>query len=98
MRSTKLNFSATILTLDLKAKIFVNLNLSSESLGVNCARARRFTAAWASTEGQVMHTAVKREDRRQFPPKLFLIKFPKMFALKPKVETVAKNLSFALRI
>ena len=43
MRSTKLNFSATVLTLDLKAKIFEKTTLS-ESFAGNCARAPRLTA------------------------------------------------------
>ena len=48
MRSLKLNFSATVLTLGLKAKIFENFRkfktLLSESFGGNCARAPRLTA------------------------------------------------------
>ena len=43
MRSLKLNFSATVLTLGLKAKIFENLRLY---FGENCARAPRLTAVW----------------------------------------------------
>ena len=46
MRSLKLNFSATVLTLGLKAKSFENLRLLSESFGWNCARATRLTAVW----------------------------------------------------
>ena len=46
MRSTKLNFSATVSTLGLKAKIFGNLRLLSESFGANCAPAPRLTAVW----------------------------------------------------
>ena len=47
MRSIKLNFSATVLILGLKAKLFEKLNtLLSESFGGNCARAPRLTAVW----------------------------------------------------
>ena len=48
MRSIKLKFSATVLTLGLKAKVFENLRLCylSESFGGNCARAPRLTAVW----------------------------------------------------
>ena len=47
MRSLKLNFSATVLTLGLKAKIVDNFKTSlSESFGGNCARAPRLTAVW----------------------------------------------------
>ena len=46
------------------------------------------------------HTAVKRGARAQFPPKLSLnsLKLSKIFALKPKVKTVAEKLSFKLHI
>ena len=47
------------------------------------------------------YEAVKRGVHAQFPPKLSLnqsIKFPKIFAFKPKVKTFAENLSFVLRI
>ena len=50
MRSLKLNFSATVLTLGLKVKIFENLRLGeAKVLGGNCARAPRLTAVWART-------------------------------------------------
>ena len=48
-QSTKLNFSATVLTLGLKVKTFRNLrlyNVLSESFGGNCAHAPRLTAMW----------------------------------------------------
>ena len=49
-----------------------------------------------------IHTAVKRGAHAQFAPKLSLNKvfnkFPKVFAFKPKVKTVAEKLSFVLRI
>ena len=41
IRSTKLNLSATVFILGLKAK-----TLLSESFGGNCARAPRLTAVW----------------------------------------------------
>ena len=44
MRSLKLNFSATVLTLGLKAKIFENLRLCKRKLWGNCARAPRLAA------------------------------------------------------
>ena len=47
------------------------------------------------------HAAVKLGARAYFPPKLSLYKvftFPKIFAFKPKVKTVAETLSFVLRI
>ena len=47
VRSIKLNFSVTVLTLGLKAKIFKNLRLLL-SFGGNCARAPRLTAVWAA--------------------------------------------------
>ena len=48
MRSIKLNFSATLLTLDLKAKNFRKLKtLLSESFGGNYARALSLTAVWS---------------------------------------------------
>ena len=46
MRSLKLNVSATVLTLGLKAKIFENLRLCQAKFGKNCARAPRLTAVW----------------------------------------------------
>ena len=51
----KLNFSATVLTLGLKAKIFENLRLLSESFGGNCARAPRLTAVWGYSADIVFH-------------------------------------------
>ena len=47
MRSTKLNFLATVLTLGLKAKTFDTLRLLSESFGGNCTRVPRLTAVRA---------------------------------------------------
>ena len=47
MRSIKLAFSVTVLTLDSKAKFFPKFKtLLSESFGGNCARAPRLTAVW----------------------------------------------------
>ena len=46
IRILKLNFSATVLTLGLKAKIRKFKTLLSESFGGNCARAPRLTAVW----------------------------------------------------
>ena len=54
MRSIKLNFSAIVLTLGLKAKIYEDLRkfktLLSESFGWNCARATRLTAVCTGTK------------------------------------------------
>ena len=47
VRSTKLNFLATVLTLGSKARIFG----LSERFGRNCARAPCLTAVWHSSHG-----------------------------------------------
>ena len=56
MRSTKLNCSATVLTLGLKAKNFSRKfkTLLRESFGGNCARAPRLTAVWAECRKQLL--------------------------------------------
>ena len=51
MRSLKLNFSATVLNMGLKAKIL--RLLLSESFGWNCARATRLTAVWTGYDHSV---------------------------------------------
>ena len=61
MRSLKLNFSATVLTLGLKAKIFENLRLLSEGFGENWARAPRLTAVWLP---ELSIPAAGQKDRR----------------------------------
>ena len=68
MQSLKLNLSATVLTLGLKAKIVDNFKtLLSESFGGELRTRAAFDRC-------VAHTAVKRGARAQFPPKLSLKK------------------------
>ena len=54
MRSTKLNFSATVITLHLKRKIFGNVTLyEANFFGGNRARAPRLTAVCSSNAAKI---------------------------------------------
>ena len=65
MRSLKLNFSATVLTLDLKAKNFRKFKTVKRNFEENCARAPRLTAVWpaggkAKRNMSLRYTCVKK--------------------------------------
>ena len=70
MRSVKLNFSATVLILDLKATIFENLRLLSICFGGNCARAPRLTAACLAPR---VHSELQLQNRACKQPAIIII-------------------------